>query len=126
MMASSTQNFDKSKMMSAKNAWGSSTGYADELLTKNPKMDVSRAQQLENWQSQQEVRRKTQQQQNMAEQYGQSSWDEEENYRNLASFGVERNQVRYRVSVRAFFIVVSVNVNMNLRHYRNPSVNSLP
>jgi hypothetical protein len=92
MMASSTQNFDKSKMMSAKNAWGSSTGYADELLTKNPKMDVSRAQQLENWQSQQEVRRKTQQQQNMAEQYGQSSWDEEENYRNLASFGVERNQ----------------------------------
>ena len=111
MMASSTQNFDKSKMMSAKNAWGSSTGYADELLTKNPKMDVSRAQQLENWQSQQEVRRKTQQQQNMAEQYGQSSWDEEENYRNLASFGVERNQVRYRVSVRAFFIVVSVNVN---------------
>ena len=94
MMGSSVlKSLDKSKMMSAKNAWGTSTGYADELLQKNPKMDISRAQQLENWQNQQEVRRKTQQQQDMSEQYGQANWDEEENWRSLAKFGVDRNQV---------------------------------
>ena len=101
MMGSSVlKSLDKSKMMSAKNAWGTSTGYAEELLSKNPKMDTSRAQQLENWQNQQEVRRKTQQQQEMAEQYGQANWDEEENWRSLAKFGVERNQVSSRHVLR--------------------------
>ena len=37
----------KSKTMSAKNAWGTSTGYADSLVSKG--MDTARAQQLENW-----------------------------------------------------------------------------
>ena len=44
----------KSKMMSAKNAWGTSTGYADELVAKG--MEQQKAQQLENWKNQQEVR----------------------------------------------------------------------
>ena len=37
----------KSKTMSAKNAWGTNTGYADSLVAKG--VDTSRAQQLENW-----------------------------------------------------------------------------
>lgn len=101
------KSMEKSKMMSAKNAWGSSTGYANELLSKDPKMDVARAQQLENWQNQQEVRRKTQSQQDMAETFGQANWDEEENWRSLAKFGVDRNQVslqawRGLVQIRSF------------------------
>ena len=97
------KSMEKSKMMSAKNAWGSSTGYADELLSKDPKMDVARAQQLENWQNQQEVRRKTQSQQDMAEKFGQANWDEEENWRSLAKFGVERNQVSLHADWRYVF-----------------------
>ena len=94
MMGSSVlKQLDKSKMMSAKNAWGTSTGYADELLSKDPKMDAARAQQLENWQNQQEVRKKTMHSQEMAETLDQANWDEEENWRSLAKFGVERNQV---------------------------------
>jgi len=37
----------KSKAMSAKNAWGSSSGYADSLVAQG--VETSRAQQLENW-----------------------------------------------------------------------------
>ena len=44
----------KSKAMSAKVAWGKSTGYADELVAKG--MEQQKAQQLENWKNQQEVR----------------------------------------------------------------------
>jgi hypothetical protein len=43
----------KSKTMSAKNAWGKSSGYADTLISQG--MEATRAQQLENWQNQQEV-----------------------------------------------------------------------
>ena len=43
----------KSKTMSAKVAWGKSTGYADELVSKG--MEQQKAQQLENWKNQQEV-----------------------------------------------------------------------
>lgn len=93
LMGSTMQkSLQKSKAMSAKNAWGTSTGYADDLMKKNPKMDISRAQQLENWQNQQEVRRKTLQQQQMAEAYDEMNYSEEENWRALAKFGVERNQ----------------------------------
>jgi len=54
---SKLENFDmssmaKSKTMSAKNAWGKSTGYADDLIEKG--VDNQRAQQLENWMNQQE------------------------------------------------------------------------
>lgn len=82
----------KSKMMSAKNAWGTSSGYADELLAKNDKMDVARAQQLENWANQQEVRAKNQGLKAMADAFDQDQTSEEENWRQLAKFGVERNE----------------------------------
>uniref|UniRef100_A0A7S1YSX4 Plastid lipid-associated protein/fibrillin conserved domain-containing protein n=1 Tax=Trieres chinensis TaxID=1514140 RepID=A0A7S1YSX4_TRICV len=87
-----TAQLAKSKSMSAKNAWGTSTGYADELLKKNPKMDISRAQQLENWHNQQEVLAKNKQLKEMTENYDQVGYDEEENWRSLSKFGVERNQ----------------------------------
>ncbi len=42
-----TTQMAKSKSMSAKNAWGTNTGYADSLVAKG--VDTARAQQLENW-----------------------------------------------------------------------------
>ena len=81
----------KSKTMSAKNAWGKSTGYADELIAKG--VDTQRAQQLENWNNQQEVvASRKEQQKYMTDDYDQAGADE--NWRDLAKFGVERNQVR--------------------------------
>ncbi len=82
----------KSKMMSAKNAWGTSTGYADRLREKNPKMDTARAQQLENWANQQEVRMKNQHLKDMADNFDQQQTSAEENWRQLTKFGVERVQ----------------------------------
>lgn len=79
----------KSKMMSAKNAWGTSSGYADTLVEKG--VDTSRAQQLENWHNQQEVLKSKNAQRVSVEQYDAPSGDED--WRKLASFGVERNQV---------------------------------
>merc|ERR1711862_368244 len=81
----------KSKMMSAKNAWGTSTGYADQLMEGNSKMDTARAQQLENWANQQEVRAKNLQLKAMSETFDQQQTSDEENWRQLAKFGVERN-----------------------------------
>jgi len=81
----------KSKMMSAKNAWGTSTGYADKLMEDNAKMDTARAQQLENWANQQEVRAKNLQLKAMSETFDQQQTSAEENWRQLAKFGVERN-----------------------------------
>ena len=82
----------KSKMMSAKNAWGTSTGYADQLLESRPGMDTARAQQLENWANQQEVRAKNQQLKEMADNFDNAQPSEEENWRQMAKFGVERNE----------------------------------
>jgi hypothetical protein len=79
----------KSKTMSAKNAWGTSTGYADSLVAKG--VDTARAQQLENWHNQQEVLEKRRDQRFMTEDFDQTA-SEEENWRQLSSFGVERNQ----------------------------------
>lgn len=78
-----------SKTMSAKNAWGTSTGYADSLVAKG--VDTARAQQLENWHNQQEVLAKRKQQRFMTEDFD-NSHNDEENWRQLSSFGVERNQ----------------------------------
>lgn len=86
-----TPTLAKSKSMSAKNAWGTSTGYADKLLSERPEMDVARAQQLENWQNQQEVRAKTRQAAEFAESFDNPETTEEESWRALAKFGVERN-----------------------------------
>lgn len=80
-----------SKQMSAKNAWGTSTGYAEKLLNEDSKIDVARAQQLENWANQQEVRAKNQQLKAMSETFDSGQTSEEENWRQLSKFGVERN-----------------------------------
>jgi hypothetical protein len=81
----------KSKSMSAKNAWGTSTGYADQLVDKG--MDTQRAQQLENWQNQQEVLERRKAARSMTDDFDAID-TADENWRDLASFGVERNQVR--------------------------------
>ena len=82
--------YTKSKTMSAKNAWGTSTGYADKLVGQG--MDTQKAQQLENWQNQQEVRKRQLAQRAQIEQFETQQAAGEENWRELASFGVERNQ----------------------------------
>lgn len=82
----------KSKQRSAKNAWGTDTGYADKLLDENANMDTSRAQQLENWANQQEVRAKNLQMKAMAEAFDVEETTSEEDWRQLAKFGVERNE----------------------------------
>lgn len=81
----------KSKMMSAKNAWGTSTGYADTLVEQG--VDSARAQQLENWHNQREVLKQKDAQKWSVDQYDTPSDEkDDDNWRNLASFGVERNQ----------------------------------
>jgi hypothetical protein len=82
----------KSKAMSAKNAWGTSTGYADTLRETMPGMDTARAQQLENWANQREVQAKNQQLKQMADAFDQEQTSADENWRQLAKFGVERNE----------------------------------
>eukprot|EP00980_Cylindrotheca_fusiformis_P005917 scaffold1246_cov134-Cylindrotheca_fusiformis.AAC.9 len=91
------QSFDmssmaKSKMMSAKNAWGTSTGYADTLVEKG--IDSARAQQLENWHNQQEVIKSKKDYRMSVSQYDTpvTAAGADEDWRNLSSFGVERNQ----------------------------------
>jgi hypothetical protein len=81
-----------SKSMSAKNAWGTSSGYADALRESNPKIDTARAQQLENWANQQEVRAKNQQLKEMSDNFDAVQSSAEEDWRTLAKFGVERNE----------------------------------
>mmetsp|Transcript_9438 Transcript_9438/g.28161 ORF Transcript_9438/g.28161 Transcript_9438/m.28161 type:complete len:308 (+) Transcript_9438:83-1006(+) len=79
----------KSKEISAKNAWGTNTGYADTLRAKG--VDTSRAQQLENWHNQQEVLARRKEQRFMTEDFDNNQNDDED-WRKLAAFGVERNQ----------------------------------
>jgi hypothetical protein len=81
----------KSKTMSAKNAWGKSTGYADSLIESG--VDTARAQQLENWHNQQELLQQRKSQRWMTEEFDKVAGGEDDNWRNLKSFGVERNQV---------------------------------
>eukprot|EP00560_Eucampia_antarctica_P008018 CAMPEP_0197832164 /NCGR_PEP_ID=MMETSP1437-20131217/13517_1 /TAXON_ID=49252 ORGANISM="Eucampia antarctica, Strain CCMP1452" /NCGR_SAMPLE_ID=MMETSP1437 /ASSEMBLY_ACC=CAM_ASM_001096 /LENGTH=307 /DNA_ID=CAMNT_0043435377 /DNA_START=30 /DNA_END=953 /DNA_ORIENTATION=+ len=82
---------DKSRSRSSKNAWGTSTGYAENLLEKNKDMDTSRAQQLENWHQQTEVRQKGIEMKRQAEGFDKVASSGEEDWRTLAKFGVERN-----------------------------------
>jgi len=84
------KQMNKSRMRSAKNAWGTSTGYADSLVDKG--VDTARAQQLENWHNQREIQAQKQQQRYMTEQYDQVQQNAEADWRTLAKFGVERNQ----------------------------------
>ncbi len=78
----------KSKVMSAKNAWGKMTGYAESLIEKG--MEATRAQQIENWRNQQEVLQQRKSHRYMTDEF--DSVKKEEDWRSLASFGVERNQ----------------------------------
>lgn len=86
-------NMNKSRARSAKNAWGtfSTSGYADSLRERG--VDTSRAQQLENWANQQEIKRIKDQQKYMTEQFDQVSQNADADWRTLAKFGVERNDV---------------------------------
>lgn len=78
--------FAKSKTMSAKNAWGKSTGYAETLIEQG--MEATRAQQMENWKNQQEVLHARQAQRYMTDQFDQVSGDED--WRNLSKYAGER------------------------------------
>jgi len=84
------KTMDKSKMRSAKNAWGSSTGYAEKLVQEKG-MDIARAQQLENWQNQQEILAKSRAQKIQAEAFDNNEENAMADWRTLSSFGVERN-----------------------------------
>lgn len=78
----------KSKSMSAKNAWGKSTGYAEQLVEQG--MDISKAQQLENWKNQREVQEQRNAQKYMTDEFDNSK--EDENWRTLGKFGGEQVQ----------------------------------
>jgi hypothetical protein len=89
-----TSEIVKSKSMSAKNAWGTNSGYGDVLRAQG--VDTQKAQQMENWNNQQEVLNQRKAQRAMTEQF--DSVETEEDWRTLAKFGVERNQVRSAIS----------------------------
>lgn len=76
-----------SKERSAKVAWGTNRGYADTL--RNEGMETSRAQQLENWANQQEVRKQRVRARELTEMSDQVS-DHTEDWRQLVKFGGER------------------------------------
>jgi hypothetical protein len=76
----------KSKTMSAKNAWGKSTGYADEL--KEQGMEETRAQQMENWRNQREVQEQRNQHRWMTDEFDNNK--SEEDWRGLSSYGGEQ------------------------------------
>lgn len=82
--------FAKSKTMSAKNAWGKSTGYAEKLIDQG--VEKSRAQQLENWANQQEILKSKNAHRAMTETFDRVQSAGEADWRTLAKFGVERNQ----------------------------------
>jgi len=84
------KSMSQSKQRSAKNAWGSSTGYAQQMIEEKG-MDVAKAQQLENWHNQREILAKSKAQQAMAESFEVTS-DPDADWRALAKFGVERNE----------------------------------
>ena len=88
--------FAKSKTMSAKNAWGKSTGYAEKLIDQG--MEQSRAQQLENWMNQQEILKKKNAHRALTESFDKVESAGEADWRTLAKFGVERNQVRTSIA----------------------------
>ena len=90
----------KSKTMSAKNAWGKTTGYADKLIEEG--VVAQRAQQLENWKDQQEVLAARKQQQWMADEFDKVTSDAEASQWDLSKFGVDRNQV-CRFSIIRYF-----------------------
>jgi hypothetical protein len=85
---SKTAEMGQSKMRSSRNAWGTSSGYADDLRAQG--VETSRAQQLENWHNQQEVLQSKRAARFMTDEFDSVSADE--SWRDLSKFGVERNQ----------------------------------
>jgi hypothetical protein len=81
----------KSKMMSAKNAWGSSSGYAAKLIDEG--MEATRAQQFENWGNQREVNAARQAHRHTTDDFDNVASTVDEDWRKLSKFGVERNEV---------------------------------
>jgi hypothetical protein len=77
--------FAKSKVMSAKNAWGKSTGYAQTLIEQG--VEGTRAQQLENWRNQQEVRAERNQHRWLTDEFDNKP---DQDWRSLSSFGGEQ------------------------------------
>ena len=93
------KSMNNSRDRSARNAWGTnSSGYAEELRSKG--VDTARAQQLENWASQQEITKQKNEQRRMTETFDRQGEIGEADWRTLASFGVERN------TVRAYFMFI--------------------
>lgn len=88
-IANKAPTWDRSRERSAKNAWGTSTGYAQELVKKG--VDVARAQQLENWNAQQTIKKEKDHQKFMTEAFDSVEQNAEEDWRSLAKFGIERN-----------------------------------
>jgi hypothetical protein len=78
----------KSKSMSAKNAWGKSTGYADQLIAQG--MEQSKAQQLENWKNQRQIQDLRNNQRYMTDEFDNNQ--PEENWRSLSNFAGEQVQ----------------------------------
>ncbi len=103
------QNMNKSRMRSAKISWGSSTGYADQLRDKG--VDTARAQQLENWNSQQEIRAMRNEQKFMTEQFDNNQKSADEDWRQLAKFGVERNTVSTVLLCAVCSVLASTRLN---------------
>jgi len=85
----------KSRERSANVALGTSTGYADKLR-ESGKFDTARAQQLENWQNQNELNRKRKDSRDESGEFGggdtPGEGNTDEDWRKLSSFGVERKQ----------------------------------
>ncbi|GMI36490.1 hypothetical protein TrRE_jg3596 [Triparma retinervis] len=81
----------KSRERSAKNAWGTSNGYADKLRDEG--MDTAKAQMLENWQNQNNVKARRKEARYQTEEFDPlaSNKMEDEDWRKLGTFGVERN-----------------------------------
>ena len=82
----------KSRDRSARNAWGTSTGYADKLRDEG--VETSRAQQLENWANQQSVLKQRRAQRYQTEEFDALTGTEmeDEDWRTLKNFGVDRNE----------------------------------
>jgi len=82
----------KSRERSAKNAWGTSTGYADQLRDQG--VDTAKAQMLENWQNQNNVKARRKAARFETDEFDAVASDkmEDEDWRKLGSFGIERNE----------------------------------
>lgn len=115
-----------SRSMSAKNAWGTSTGYAQELIDSGT--ETARAQQIENWRNQREVHAKNLDQKYMTDAYDAANSNADEDWRSLAKFGVERNQdfdmneVLGEVTLGQIDEVIEIHTNMNQMAYKEFSL----